>query len=447
MSLVRACFLLAALLTCGTLAACSDNGGGDAGSAGCSAPTNCDITQTACQRAVMTLTACVRGDAAPKLPAFRVVTPAQLRTELEQEAKDSGGDTSFDKALAGFGLLPAGKSGNEAAVDLQVDNLAAYYDDQKKRVTVIDTGSNDQTNRMYVLSHELTHYLQDKTTGFDKLRKRFSGSSDQTIALSALVEGEAIATSTHALAVILGRSESDIDWDKLFTGMLDDILDGLASSDAPLFYAAEQLPYPLGGRYVEAVWEDYGRSHVDALFHTSPMSLLDWKVGYGDGKVKPSLLQPLDCAPPLAPAGLMFELHGLDSLGFAGALALLAAAPQPNTDARTAARADYDLAGTLRGDAIAVYTLMHAADTAPVLAAWRLRFADESSARTVQARVDAALDVTSKRFGKELLLVTRDAGDVYTDDELAACPKLEDFKPVSPSDTMTALRRIASLRR
>jgi hypothetical protein len=187
------------------------------------------------------------------------------------------------------------------------------------------------------------------------------------------------------------------------------------------------------------VWDESGRGHVDALFRSAPKSLLDWKAGYGDGKVKPTLLQPLECAPPLAPTGASFELHGVDSLGFAGALALLQAAPGANGD--SSAHADFDLAGKLRGDAIAVYTIMHGGATAPVLAAWRLRFADEQAATTVQSRASAALDVTGARFGREVLLITRDAGDVFTDAELAACPKLEDLTPVRPPGTMTAAQR------
>src|SRR4029077_10574845 len=132
----------------------------------------------------------------------------------------------------------------------------------------------------------------------------------QTIALSTLVEGEAVATSTRALAVLHGQSPTYVDWTSLFDGMLDDILHNFAYADAPLFYAAEQLPYPVGGRYVEDVWEGYGRRHVDALFRSSPQTLLDCRGGSGAVKPKPSLLEPLDCAPPLAPEGLMFELRG-----------------------------------------------------------------------------------------------------------------------------------------
>jgi hypothetical protein len=447
MSTLRVGLLVTMALVCAALAACGEDAD-EARASGCAVPDTCDITQTACQRDVLALTACVRGDALPELPEFRVIDASGLRDELEAEAEGRGAsDHAFDKALAAFGLLPADKSGDDAVIDLEVASLAAYYDDDKQRVTVIADASGDRTSHMYVLSHELTHYLQDITTGFDSLRKRFAESSDQTIALSALVEGEAVATSTRALATLHGRPVSHIDWDKLFGDMLDGLLDDAAYAEAPLFVDATQLPYPVGGRYVEQVWEEYGRRHVDALFRNAPESMLDWTQAYGDGKPKQSLLEPLDCAPPLAPEGLFFELHGLDSLGFTGALALLTATDpdiDPNAEASekadAAVRADYDMAGKLRGDAIAVYTIMRGAVTAPVLATWRLRFADEATARAVEARAGAALDVTSKRFGQEVLLVTRDAGDVYTDDELARCPKLEDLKPATPAGTMTALR-------
>src|SRR5436190_12277931 len=200
MSLLRLRFLLVTIVMCGALAGCGDDGG-DTQSSGCPTPKLCDITQAECQRDVLALTACVRGDAVPKLPAVRVIDISQLRSELEAEAKNDSSDNHvLDKALAAFGLLPSDQSADEAAVDLQVSNLAAYYDDDKKRITVIADASGDRNQHMYVLSHELTHYLQDRTTGFAKLRKRFAASSDQTIALSTLVEGEAVATSTRALA-------------------------------------------------------------------------------------------------------------------------------------------------------------------------------------------------------------------------------------------------------
>jgi hypothetical protein len=180
------------------------------------------------------------------------------------------------------------------------------------------------------------------------------------------------------------------------------------------------LPYSIGGRYVQRVWANYDREHVDALFETPPLALVDWLAGYGEEMPKPSLLEPLDCAPPLAPDG--FALEALDSLGVSGAVALITAA---------GGRPDLKVSQDLRADALAVYVRtgqVPALDTTLVF--WRLRFRTDAAATAFAGRLTTLSDVSVRRFGRELALRV---GPEVAPDAIESCPELAELIPAQTS--------------
>lgn len=439
---------LAALTLVAALAACGTDSNNSAVSVGagdnCKAPALCDITQPACERAVLELTACVRGDSPGTPPPLRVITQSQFRAQLQAEAQKQNPQPSpWDTALQALHLEPSGTGSLAASIDESVNSVAAYYSDVTKDITVIESSTtSDPLAQMYVLSHELTHYLQDKTRGLSGWGKHFDTSTDGSVAFVALVEGEAVATSTRALAALHGRSPDSFQWGAYFDDLQARVLSDIATSSTPLYVARQSLPYPVGGRYVADAWNGYDRQHVDKLLDAPPVHLSDLIAGYGPGKVAPSLVQPLDCGPPTAPAG--FTLFSLDSFGVTGAAALLLANDPNGPNASPGVL--FEDASRLVNDAIAVYATVKdkTNPVTPVLVAWRMRFESASALDAFVNDLSAGLDpqVQLTTSGTELLITASDVpGSPLTGKKLTECSALKDLTPATPpSGSMADVR-------
>jgi hypothetical protein len=383
-------------------------------------PAPCDIEKTGCQAAVLSLTACVRGNHAPPAPDVRVIELAALREELESMDAEGESSSATDAALAALHLLAAGRSLKESLIDAQTDSVAAYYDDEAKRVTIVDRSrvtADDTLAGMYELSHELTHYLQDRDPGIAATMERFGPSLDGIEAGRSLIEGEAVVTSTRVLAALSDRDPTQLIWSNITRELTASVLNDVRMSRAPLAVASVELPYLLGTPYIAKAWSLSNRERVDGLFDESPTSAVDWLAGYGKDGPLPSLQEPLDCGPPLAPDG--FALVDLDSFGIVGAAALLAAARD---------RSELTLVRALVGDSIGIYSA-GGGDNAEALAAWRMRFRTDTDAKSFATAV-SGLMLQSRRFDNELVFVaSSDEGSrPFNDAALEACPALSDLR-------------------
>jgi hypothetical protein len=371
---------------------------------------------------VLDVTVCERGDEAPALPEIRSISKSMLSAELLEKvmAQNNSGYAAWDAALQALHLLPLGMSSLEADVAATVDAIAAYYDPDSQSITIIEGASDDDATRMYVLSHELTHYLQDLKHPLNAFLDEHGHSTDQQISLRSLIEGEAVVNSTRVLVRMMHHGPEDLLWNMFFSSLDESSLRSIELAAAPLSAAALNLPYSIGGRYVARVWANYDREHVEALFETPALALVDWLAGYGEEMPKPSLLEPLDCAPPLAPEG--FALEALDTLGVTGAVALITAA---------GGRPDLKLPQDLRADALAVYVRSGEEPTLDTtLVFWRLRFRTDAAATAFAARLATLSDLSVRRFGRELALRV---GPEVAPDAIASCPELAELMPAQPS--------------
>jgi len=397
----------------------------------CVAPEPCDIEHPECMQQVLALTACERGETlTPPAPQMRVVSRSQLREALKSdEGSPDVTAAVWDVALTRLHLLPEGTSGGDAALDAEAESVAAFFDSDDKTITIVRDEDHDDTARMHVLSHELTHYLQDRESS---LRERVvkADSVDAHMAVRALIEGEAVVNSARAMARLVGRRPENMPWSQLYASLDQQVLKAIDASPAPLSTAALTLPYNLGARYVGDAWNLYDRARVVDLLEDAPSSLIDWLAGYDASASAESAREALDCAPPQAPPG--FELVGVDSFGPTGLIALLAAA----------GTAEFETAKSLRADAAAAYLRTgDAPDASSGLLIWRLRLASEVDARAIERRLPTWPHVGSRVLGKELLLiVTSDLTQMGLSAALDTCPTLAELKPV-PAQTPTAALR------
>jgi hypothetical protein len=129
-----------------------------------------------------------------------------------------------EMALKAFGLLPRDFNLREALAQVYAEEVAAFYDPKTKTMHLIEEpkaqakkaapsllerlfgkkGEFDKDENKTVIAHELTHALSDQHYDLDALEKAVKKDDDRSMALSALIEGE-------ATLAMLGASMDD--WD------------------------------------------------------------------------------------------------------------------------------------------------------------------------------------------------------------------------------------------
>jgi hypothetical protein len=145
----------------------------------------------------------------------RVLPSLLTRQELGQEMLKMVEDEFTPEELAlmdatfkVFGLVPPEVKSAELLTRLLTEEVAGFYDPKKKRMVLIrENGaakepgfferllgakaSFDKAEQKTTLAHEMTHALQDQLYDLQALQKRVEKDDDQSLALAALVEGDA----------------------------------------------------------------------------------------------------------------------------------------------------------------------------------------------------------------------------------------------------------------
>jgi hypothetical protein len=334
----------------------------------CDVPDTCDIREAACQQAVMRAAACVRGDA-PLKTQVHVVSATKYTNEqakMAAQASDAQRLADWYHGLSLFDLAPS--QWDAAKAERKRDqNLAAFYSDKDKTVTVLDRGDAlNGSGAVLLLVHEFVHALQDAEHDLAKLDSLYATSFDGTLALGSLTEGEAILRQDQAAAFQAGFDLGEVDWRKAFNSFRMTSLDDVLRSDAPITALRADFVYAYGATYVYDAWRDRGREGVEGLYQHPPVSSRQVMTGYGHGPPggQPWIEPELDeVAIPML--GADFEY--VDSAHMGAFAALVFARRQGSNDTPL---------GKLRSDVLSVFQTMDG----QVLAAWRLRFAGASDA-------------------------------------------------------------------
>ncbi|MDT4894983.1 MAG: hypothetical protein QOH25_60 [Acidobacteriota bacterium] len=103
-------------------------------------------------------------------------------------------------ALKKLGLVPADFQFRPFIIGLLTEQVAGYYDPKQQEFFLADW--IDLDGQQPVMSHELTHALQDQHFNLRRFEKWPKGDSDAELAAHALVEGDASLT----MAVYVARS-------------------------------------------------------------------------------------------------------------------------------------------------------------------------------------------------------------------------------------------------
>src|SRR5690348_1403280 len=118
----------------------------------------------------------------------------QIRAFIEQqdkEDKDQAQKYADDKTMEAFGLIPKGFPIDSFMEDVLTDQIAGLYDPKAKEFYIADWIPVDEQRA--VMSHELTHALEDQSFHIDPWIKAARPNDDAELAREAVSEGSALA--------------------------------------------------------------------------------------------------------------------------------------------------------------------------------------------------------------------------------------------------------------
>ena len=199
-------------------------------------------------------------------PPVRRVTSAQTRREslAQLDRKYPVAQRHADEeTLELLGLVKPGTDLRAVSGSVSGDQVAGYYDTDKKYLAVVQDPSGGAPFVQITLAHELTHALEDQH--FDLRDENASGVEDGATAYSALIEGSATAVMTdyarrYPNSVSLGDS-------------LTSVLASAGGTGLPPYVEASLLfPYLRGEQFVDELRRVGGWKLVDAAYARPPAS-------------------------------------------------------------------------------------------------------------------------------------------------------------------------------
>jgi hypothetical protein len=333
--------------------------------------TTCDTRDATCQKRLLALAGCVYGvTTTPKVPV-RVVSEQQLIDELntaskEEPSADETADlrhiesTFVDLRLMQTGDLTEG-GGSFAQIVVNIDGV---YQDAQRGIALVDRdAARNDAEADALLLHEFVHAIQDAEQGLAAWRERYPSSSDSTLSLRSVTEGQATYAQFRVLLAMTGRDVSRIDWDRTLTSFRDQLIADAFDAPSPYFASVTTFPYAYGAASAYQSWSDH-----PAQFAAPPLTTLE--VLSHDAGVAFDPPAALDLEAPTPDGDYRFV--DADTLG---AFQLALSAHQLGFDPDTA----LDLALAWRGDALWIY----AGPDEQTVWMWMLQLDDAQHARAL----------------------------------------------------------------
>jgi hypothetical protein len=211
----------------------------------------------------------VRGLKFRRPVAAEEVTQARLAQLLQQ-----GMDESFPKdeaartgqAWSTIGVIPAGLDLRKAVEAFNSSQVIGFYDDQARRLVIVGSAKPTPYQR-FVLSHELTHALQDQNFGLTRLEQFDRSCQDERLeAFLAVAEGDAVQTSVQWATQNLT--------DKEITEFQKEASHASPppASVPPFVQNLLTWPYQPGRDFVQMLQARGGEAAVDGAFRNPPVS-------------------------------------------------------------------------------------------------------------------------------------------------------------------------------
>jgi hypothetical protein len=215
----------------------------------------------------------LRGLSFKKPVTYKMIERSQLRGVLVEKVREQYTDQQFhdySRSLAALGLIPENTDLFNVIVSLYGEQVAAFYaPDERALYTFKDLVFSSNLDKM-LLSHELTHALQDQNFDLQKFPLKIKDNDDLALATSALVEGDATMLMTRWYVENVDPSK-----------MLGDVGAMLGQNTAKLREAPPYLrellmfPYQQGQQFAMTLFVSGGTAAIDAAFRNPPTCTKD----------------------------------------------------------------------------------------------------------------------------------------------------------------------------
>jgi hypothetical protein len=157
-----------------------------------------------------------------KIRGLKFKTPVSMRIISGAEARaDFAADISTadvqearhtQDAFIQLGLVPPGTDLVRGYLDLAEKDVAGYYESGSRTFFLLDHVSADEAKG--VMAHELTHALEDQHYDLKALKKGAGGNSDHATAITAVIEGSAMAVMLAYLGRERGQEKATAELQK-----------------------------------------------------------------------------------------------------------------------------------------------------------------------------------------------------------------------------------------
>lgn len=201
----------------------------------------------------------------------------QIREYLVREEKEDRNDAqrfADAKSLEAFGLLPKDFPLDSFMLDVLTDQVAGLYDPKAKEFYIADWIAADEQRA--VMSHELTHALEDQSFHIDPWIKAARPNDDAELAREAVSEGSALAAMvdyTLREQQIGVRDLPDVSV-LIRSGAVDEMNKDPNLAKAPIYIRDELLfPYLAGTSFSQQFLKAHaGWADLNLLFKNPPVS-------------------------------------------------------------------------------------------------------------------------------------------------------------------------------
>ena len=225
--------------------------------------------KTADRQQIEQQTSELRGLAFTSPVNYKMIDRAELSRVLvekvkEQYTQQEMGD--YSRAMSAMGLVPEGTDILKVMVSLYNEQVAAFYVPEERALyTFKDLIFSSNLDKM-VLSHELTHVLQDQHFDLQKFPLKIKTDDDLALATSSLVEGDATVLMTRWYFETINDPAK----------MLGDLGAMLGQNTTklreapPYLRAMLMFPYQQGQQFAMALYVAGGTKAIDAAFLNPP---------------------------------------------------------------------------------------------------------------------------------------------------------------------------------
>src|SRR3984885_4203940 len=201
----------------------------------------------------------------------------EVRDYLIREDKEDKNDAeryADDKTLEAFGLIPKGFPLDSFMLDVLTDQVAGLYDPKAKEFYIADWIPADEQRT--VMSHELTHALEDQSFHIDSWIKAARPNDDAELARDAVSEGSAMAAMVDYEMLDQKVSVRDVPDVTLLirASALSEMDKDPNLAKAPLYIRDELLfPYLAGTGFIQQFLKAHtGWQDLHLIFQDPPVS-------------------------------------------------------------------------------------------------------------------------------------------------------------------------------